>query len=55
MTSNTFEFPGTKVPTIDVHFHHFPHFLRDMGEFAIAAPQETDNAMSLLVGFALVV
>ncbi|EGU75983.1 hypothetical protein FOXB_13507 [Fusarium oxysporum f. sp. conglutinans Fo5176] len=48
MAGRKFKFPNEKAPLIDVHFHHFPPVLRDLGEFTIASPDETDHAMELL-------
>ena len=42
------------VPIIDVHYHYFaPHILGPMGEFVIADPDETPQAMAKLVSLAV--
>ncbi|KAF5243851.1 hypothetical protein FANTH_7980 [Fusarium anthophilum] len=49
MAAAHFAFNQDKAPVVDVHFHYFaPHILRSMGEFVIAAPDETEGAMTLL-------
>jgi hypothetical protein len=46
-------FPQKDVPIIDVHYHYFaPQILGPMGEFVIAGPDETPDAMAKLVSIA---
>ncbi|KAF8847670.1 hypothetical protein BDZ45DRAFT_718951 [Acephala macrosclerotiorum] len=43
------QFTQKDVPIIDVHYHYFaPHILGPMGEFVIASPDETPDAMAKL-------
>ena len=43
-------FTKKEVPIVDVHYHYFaPHILKPMGEFVIASPDETPDAMDKLV------
>ncbi len=47
-------FTQEEVPIIDVHYHYFaPHILGPMGEFVIAGPDETPDAMAKLVSIEL--
>lgn len=48
--SSKLEFTQKDVPIVDVHYHYFaPHILKPMGEFVIASPDETPDAMAKLV------